>query len=110
MASSLNTFFGLILLGFLSLTHLKTWQIILISNLCCVFFNYHSFGKIVFNESSKKKFSNFSLFFIIFSVIQVKITSEISPFFDKRIYALITAALITSIPNYLLLKKNVYKN
>ena len=110
IVSALNTLFGLSLLYVLSRTTLSTWEIVFISNACGIIFNYNSFGKIAFNKLNARRFKIYFLIFFSIYIVQIKIIAVITPFFNERIYSIILAALITTLPNFYLLKNYVFKN
>jgi hypothetical protein len=108
-ASALNTLFGITLLYILSLTNMRTWMIVLISNACGIIFNYNSLGKIAFNNFIRGKITIFILISFAIYIAQIEIISATMHFFNERIYAILLSVLITAIPNFYLLKKYVFE-
>ena len=109
IVSALNTLFGLSMLYILSRTNLSTWVILLITNTCGIIFNYNSFGRISFNGLNPGRLKIFILIFFLIYIIQIKLSETLAPYFNERIYAIILGVLITTFPNYILLKNYVYK-
>lgn len=108
-ASALNTLFGIALLYILSLTNMRTWVIVLIMNACGIIFNYISLRKIAFNNFVKGKITIFILIFFTIYIVQIEIIAATIGLFNERIYAILLSVLITTIPNFYLLKKYVFE-
>ncbi|QZP17810.1 GtrA family protein [Methylophilales bacterium] len=109
MVGILNTFFGLVILFFLSLTDIDTWLVLLISQLVGLAFNFFTTGNYVFNITNLKlvpKFLVVSIFIYFLFLFSINL---ILPFVSNRTIAIIILVIPFALLNFIIYSGFVFK-
>ncbi len=105
---ALNTIFGILIFGFLTLTSMPTWAILLISNVMGVVFNFFTTGRIVFSEKGYSTIYRFLILnFFIYWMYLFSI-SILLPFVGNRLLAMLIIIWPITVVNYLLMRDCVF--
>ena len=103
-----NTLFGYFVYACLIWIGLTYLFAVILSTCCGVFFNFNTFGRLVFKQSSTSIFMRFVLIYAILCLINIGMIAFFNTIFNSQYYSGLVAILVTASLSFFLNKKIVF--